>query len=320
LRRQAGDKLFVTLKKIAYILIIVSLNTYICSYLSVKLSARMELRRGYRETRIGGIGFPFIRLMSYIGRDSSTSIWAFMTFIFSLLIWGMVPFTGEIALVDMDLDLIAALLFLLITVILNIACMSRTRYGIIWGQVSKKILYVITLIIPFLISIASLVMVSKTLSLTETVDLQRDHWNAVYQPLGLIISIISVVLIYRVIGLSREGRLGLSAIDRSEGMGLTGAISVFSRYSVVMFMTFLITLLYLGGYKNLLVVRGEIMLGIKFYVLFIFILFASKALGSNISDANIFMRISGKFLIPLSIINFAITLGFFIYRNIYGLA
>ena len=73
------------------------------------------------------------------------------------------------------------------------------------------------------------------------------------------------------------------------------------------------------GYKSLYFIRGDVMLGLKFYILFIFILFAGKALGSNMSDAGVFMRISGKFLIPLSIVNFAVTLGFFILRNIYGL-
>ena len=49
------------LEKTVYVLVIVMLNIYICSYLGAKLSARMELRRGYRETRAGGIGFPAIR-------------------------------------------------------------------------------------------------------------------------------------------------------------------------------------------------------------------------------------------------------------------
>jgi NADH:ubiquinone oxidoreductase subunit H len=231
----------------------------------------------------------------------------------------VVPFTSELLLIDMDSNLMTALLFLMVTVILSITGLERTRYGIIWSLASRKTISVINLSIPFLISVASLILVSRTFSLKTIVDLQRDHWNVVYQPFGLIIAVISVVLILKVLGLNSEGRRGLSSVDRSGGNGFSGTVSRFSRYSIILFMTYLITLLYLGGYKSLYIIRGDVMLGLKFYILFIFILFAGKALGSNMSDAGVFMRISGKFLIPLSIVNFAVTLGFFILRNIYGL-
>jgi NADH-quinone oxidoreductase subunit H len=173
--------------------------------------------------------------------------------------------------------------------------------------------------VPFFVSIASLIMVSRTFNLKGIVDLQRDYWNVVYQPLGFITAVLSIVMIMKLLGLNREGKQGLSAINMREGAGIPWVIYRFSGYSIVLFMTYLMTIVYLGGYKNLYFVRGDVMLGIKFYVVFIFILFAGKALGSNMSDAGLLMRINGKFLIPLSLINYIITMGFFIYRNIYGL-
>lgn len=308
------------LKKTAYILIIVIFNTYICSYLGAKLSARMELRRGYRETRIGGLGFPALRFFSHLGKDNPAGVWGYFLFVFSLLMWAMVPFTVELSLIDMDSNLVIALLFLLTAVILNIAGLDRTKHSLIWGQGSRMLIYRLTLLIPFFICIASLILASRTFSLKEAVDLQRDYWNIVYQPLGFIISVLCTALIMKASGLNRDGRLGLQALNNSEGGGFAPAVSRFSGYSIVLFMTYLITLLYLGGYKNLYFIRGDVMLGIKFYAVFIFILFAAKALGSNISDTRIFMRISSKFLIPLSILNFVVTLGYFIYKNVYGLA
>jgi NADH-quinone oxidoreductase subunit H len=279
----------------------------------------MELRRGYRETRIGGLGFPAIRFFSHLGKNNSAGVWSYFIFIFSLLMWAMVPFTVELSLVDIDSNLVIALLFLLITVILNITGLERTRNGLIWGQGSKMLVYRLTLLIPFFICIASLILASRTFNLKEVVDLQRDYWNIVYQPLGFIITVLCTALIMKAARLNRDGRLGFQALDYGEGGGFTRAVSRFSGYSIVLFMTYLITLLYLGGYKNLYFIRGDVMLGIKFYVVFIFILFAAKALGSNISDTRIFMRISSKFLIPLSILNFVVTLGYFIYKNVYGL-
>ena|GEM_PF-691296 len=306
------------LKKIAYVLAVVLLNTYICAYLGAKLSARMELRRGYRLTRIGGIGFPAVRALSCLSKGSAAGFWSYMVFIFSIIIWGVVPFTAELILMDMGANLLVALILLLITVALNVTGAEGTGYGIVEGRIIRKTVSVLSLTIPYYISIASLVLAGRTLNLKEMVDFQRDYWNIVYQPLGFVTAIFSVIMILKVLGLNREGKQGLSGINRREGPGPAVAFFRFSGYSVVLFMTYLITILYLGGYKNLYFVRGDVMLGIKFYVLFIFILFAEKALGSSMTEAGILMRVSGKFLIPMSIINLAITLGFFIYRNIYG--
>jgi len=310
--------LLIILKKIAYILIIAVVNLYICSYLGAKLSARMELRRGYRITRVGGIGFPAKRFFSYLARGPEIDIWGFLLFVFSLLIWTVVPISADLVLIDIDSSLMAAFLFYLIIIILNLSSQSRTHYGIVFGQMVKKIISVISLAIPFFFSIVSIILLNRTLNLKEIVDLQREYWNIAYQPLGFIIALISVIMVLKVLRLNKKGTPGISSIDELEGGGLSRAVLRFSEYTIVLFMAYLIVILYLGGYKNLYFIRGDVMLGIKFYILFIFILFFEKALGSSISDMRLLMRINGKFLIPMSIINFIITFGFFIYRNIYG--
>ena len=310
--------MLIILKKIAYILIIVAVNLYICSYLGAKLSARMELRRGYRMTRTGGIGFPAKRFLSYLARGQEINIWGFTLFVFSLLIWAVVPISADLVLIDMDASLIVAFLFYLIIIMLNLSSQSGTRYSIVFGQMVKKIISVISLAIPFLFSTASIVLLNRTLSLKEIVDLQHEYWNIAYQPLGFIIALLSTIMVLKVLWLNRKGTLEISGINKREGIGLSRAVLRFSEYSIVLFMTYMLAILYMGGYKNLYFIRGDVMLGIKFYVLFIFILFSEKALGSSVSDTELLMRINGKFLIPLSMVNFIITFGFFIYRNIYG--
>lgn len=310
--------MLIILKKIAYILIIVAANLYICSYLGAKLSARMELRRGYRMTRTGGIGFPAKRFLSYLARGQEINIWGFTLFVFSLLIWAVIPISADLILIDMDASLIVAILFYLIIIMLNLSSQSGTRYSIVFGQMVKKIISVISLAIPFLFSTASIVLLNRTLSLKEIVDLQHEYWNIAYQPLGFIIALLSTIMVLKVLWLNRKGTLEISGINKREGIGLSRAVLRFSEYSIVLFMTYMLVILYMGGYKNLYFIRGDVMLGIKFYVLFIFILFSEKALGSSVSDTGLLMRINGKFLIPLSMVNFIITFGFFIYRNIYG--
>ncbi|MCD4670730.1 MAG: NADH-quinone oxidoreductase subunit H [Actinomycetia bacterium] len=308
--------MLIILKKIAYILIIVAANLYICSYLGAKLSARMELRRGYRMARTGGIGFPAKRLLSYLAGGQEISIWGFILFVFSLLIWAVVPINADLALVDMDSSLIVAFLFYLIIIVLNLSSQSGTRYSIVFGQMVKKIISVISLAIPFFFSTVSIVLLNRTLSLREIVDLQHEYWNIAYQPLGFIIALMSTIMVLKILWLNRKGTLEISGINKREGTGLSRAVLRFSEYSIVLFMTYMLVILYMGGYKNLYFIRGDVMLGIKFYALFIFILFSEKALGSSVSDTGLLMRINGKFLIPLSMVNFIITFGFFIYRNI----
>jgi len=310
--------LLIILKKIAYILIIVAANPYICSYLGAKLSARMELRRGYRIARTGGIGFPAKRLLSYLTRGQEINIWGCILFVFSLLIWAVVPINADLVLVDMDSSLMVAFLFYLIIIVLNLSSQSGTRYSIVFGQMVKKIISVISLAIPFFFSTVSIVLLNRTLSLKEIVDLQHEYWNIAYQPLGFIIALVSTIMVLKILWLNRKGTLEISGIDEREGTGLLRGILRFSEYSIILFMTYMLVILYMGGYKNLYFIRGDVMLGIKFYALFIFILFSEKALGSSVSDTGLLMRINGKFLIPLSIVNFIITFGFFIYRNIYA--
>jgi NADH:ubiquinone oxidoreductase subunit H len=144
------------------------------------------------------------------------------------------------------------------------------------------------------------------------------YWNIVYQPLGFIICLTSIILVIKILRFNKSGAIGAAGFGEHEGNGISRLIMKFSEYTIVIFLIYMTVILYLGGYKNLFFIRGEIMLGIKFYTVFIFSLFTGKALG-NIEDHRLLFRINFKFLIPLALINFAVTLGFFIARNIYGL-
>ena len=306
------------LKKTIYIFIIVALNLYVCTYLVSKLSSRMELRRGYRMTRVGGIGFPAIRFLSYLGKKANMNIWIFLLFIFSLLIWTVAPFDSNLVLVDMDWSLLAAILFIIIIIVLNLAGQLTTRYKLIMGTATRKMIMVLSLTIPVFLSIISVLFVNKSFGFKEIVSLQHVYWNIVYQPLGFIICLASIILVIKILRFNKSGAIDEAGFGEHEGNGISKLIIKFSEYTIVIFLIYMTVILYLGGYKNLFFIRGEIMLGIKFYAVLIFSLFAGKALG-NIEDYRLLFRINFKFLIPLALINLAVTLGFFIARNIYDL-
>jgi NADH:ubiquinone oxidoreductase subunit H len=86
-------------KKMFYILALILVNLYICEYINNKLTARMELRRGYRITRVRGAGFPLVRFFRYLSRDYKINIWIFFIFLLSFLIWSAVPITANLVLI-----------------------------------------------------------------------------------------------------------------------------------------------------------------------------------------------------------------------------
>ena len=87
---------------------------------------------------------------------------------------------------------------------------------------------------------------------------------------------------------------------------------------IVFFLIIILNILYLGGWQGLYIIRGEIILAIKFYIIFVILLVMDKATG-RIDSYSLLVRINWKFLVPVSLVNFIVTFGFFIARDVYNL-
>ena len=305
-------------KKMFYIFTALLVNLYICEYISNKLTARIELRRGYRITRIRGAGFPLIRFFKYLSRDSKINIWTFFIFLLSFLMWSAVPITANLVLVEMDYSLLVAITFYIGLIIILFFNSSRTSYSAIFSEASKKVLILLSFLAPVLFSIVSIVLISKTLSLKEIVNSQYQHWNIIFQPLGFITFFISLFLQLKLLGLSRKSYLSTEIDIGKEGIGLGKIVEKISVYMIVLFLIIILNILYLGGWQDIHFIRGEIMLAVKFYFIFILVLLMDKTIG-RIDSYKLLVRINWKFLIPVSLVNFIVTLGFFIARNEYSL-
>ncbi|GAI39117.1 unnamed protein product, partial [marine sediment metagenome] len=169
-----------------------------------------------------------------------------------------------------------------------------------------------------LFSIVSIVLISKTLSLKEIVNSQYQHWNIIFQPLGFITFFISLFLQLKLLGISRKSYLSTEIDIGKEGIGLGKIVEKISVYMIVLFLIIILNILYLGGWQNIYFIRGEIVLAVKFYFIFILLLLMDKAIG-RIDSYKLLVRINWKFLIPVSLFNFIVTLGFFVARNVYSL-
>lgn len=305
-------------KKMFYIFAVLLVNLYICEYIGNKFTARIELRRGYRITRIRGAGFPLIRFFKYLSRDNKINIWTFFIFLLSFLMWSAVPITANLVLIEMDYSLLVAITFYIGLIIILFFNSSRTSYSAIFSEASKKVLILLSFLAPVLFSIVSIVLISKTLSLKEIVNSQYQYWNIIFQPLGFITFFISLFLQLKLLGISRKSYLSTEIDIGKEGIGLGKIVEKISVYMIVLFLIIILNILYLGGWQNIYFIRGEIMLAVKFYFIFILLLLMDKTIG-RIDSYKLLVRINWKFLIPVSLVNFIITLGFFIARNEYSL-
>jgi NADH-quinone oxidoreductase subunit H len=306
--------MLIFLKKIIYVLIILAVNLYICEYISNKLLARAELRRGYSMTRAKSAGFPVVRLLKYMSKDNRLSLWSYFTFLFSFLIWITVPITSNLILVEMDFSLLTAVSFYIGLVIMLFLDLCSTSYNEVFSEVSKKLLILLSFIGPCLLSIASIVIINKTLNLKEIVNSQHQYWNIIFQPLGFITLFTSSMLQLKLLGISGKNYLSGSIKIGREGTGLVKIIQRFSAYMIVFFLIMLMSILYLGGWQNLYFIRGEIMIAVKFYFIYIILLLLDKAT-SRIDSYRLLVKINWGFLLPLSLVNFAVTFGFSIVRN-----
>lgn len=310
--------MLIILKKVFYIFAILLVNLYICEYISNKLAARMDLRRGYKISGIKGIGFPLVRFFKYISRSERTNIWTFFIFLFSLLIWGVVPITANLILLEIDYSLLVAPIFYIILLILLFFDSGRTSYSDTYIKSGKKILISLSFLIPALFCIASIVLINKTLSFKEIVNAQHQYWNVILQPLGFMTFFISIFLQLKILGLRGKSYLSPGANIGREGTGLGKIIRKFSIYMIVFFLIIILNILYLGGWQGIYIVRGEILLAIKFYIIFVILLLMDKSLG-RIDTYSMLVRINWKFLVPVSLANFIVTFGFFIARDVYNL-
>ena len=310
--------MLIILKKVTYIYLIFGLNIFFCSYFVSKLSARAELRRGYASSRAGGLGYPFISLFKYMSKEHRLGIWEILLFFFSLFIWSVIPFSQSLILIKFDFDIIAVVLFYLVLVFLIMINSYSSSHGFIYNNFVKKFLMVFTFFIPLLFCMASIILINRTLNLKEIVGSQYQYWNIVFQPLGFIAAVTSVLMQLKLLGLTRRNTILYSENSEKEGNGFGGLVSRVARYSIMFFLMVLIVLLYLAGWERLYFINGNMMFAVKFYILFFILLFIDRAT-PKLDDYYYLMSINSRFIIPISAVNFLLTMVFFILRNIYNL-
>ncbi|MDD3776088.1 MAG: NADH-quinone oxidoreductase subunit H [Actinomycetota bacterium] len=308
--------MWLTLKRVLYMLLTLGINLYICSYLISKIPARAESRRGFTLTKAGSIGYPYFKLLKYLSKESRIGIWDIILFLLSLLLWSFVPLTSHIFILDIDSGFLIALFFLWAMLAVQVLA-ANSRHSRISENIFRQAAMAASLLIPAAVSFLSVIMVNQTMDLKELVNQQYDYWNIVQQPLGFLVVLIAAVLLLKVLGLTRKGSALSSRSIEVEGSGLPLAIHRFSKYMIVFCIIVLMNIFFLGGWLDLHLIDGNLFLIVKFYIMLGIIMLVDKAM-PEIDSYKYIVDINWKFLVPVSLFNFGLTLAFLIIRNIYG--
>jgi len=308
----------IILKKVIYIIFIFGANLYLVSFLAGKLNAKMDLARGYVATRARGLSYPVIRILRFLSKDYKVNFWEFLIFFFSFAIWAVIPLSPNLIIVDLDYNMLVGFLFYIIIIFLNLANASRTEHNYIYSNIAKKTVQVLAFFVPVLFCSASIVLFNRTLSLSEIINFQYQHWNVVYQPLGFITVFASILLHFKLLGISLKNPVLYSENIDKEGLGFGRLITRISNYAILFFLIVILNIFYLGGWQQLFFINGEIMFALKFYIVFMILILLDKAT-PRLNSYDYLVSINGRFLLPMSAVNFLFTLVFFILRNIYNL-
>ncbi|MCL5070418.1 MAG: NADH-quinone oxidoreductase subunit H [Actinobacteria bacterium] len=308
--------MLILLKKIAYIILILGINLYIVSFLNNKIVSRIELRRGYKGYKKGGIGFPFSNSLKYLAKEFPFSIWDILIFVFPIVLWSVVPITLNLSIIDSDINLFIALVLYIMLLIFRVFSVSYTKYNFVLSDFLRRIMHMLSLMIPLLFSVLSIIILNKSLDFNVIVNSQYQYWNIIYQPVGFVVFFISILLQIKLLNLSEHNQfLYLDNINK-EGEGISKLAARFSSYLIIFFLITLTNILYLGGWQKFYMISGDIMVAVKFYLIFVLLILFERAI-SNISSMNKLLNLNYKLLLPLSIVNLVITVVFFILRNVY---
>ena len=304
--------------KVLYLFLIISINLYIGAYLVNKISSRSEHRRGFSMGKAGGFGYPAFKMLKYLEKSYKINIWQFLLLFLSFFIWAIIPFSTWLVLIKIEGDLIIALLFYMMLIFIFLINSSRSSYETIYHNVSRNVLMAYSFEIPVIFCISSLVLINRTLNLKEIVGFQYQFWNIVYQPLGFVVFFTSIFLQIKLFSLTKTNNLIFRKNSEKEISGFGRFILRVANYNIFYFLIVLIIILYLAGWQNVYFLNGNILFILKFYIIFIVILLLDRAT-PLLDDYKYLISINWKFLIPVAVANFLLTLVFFILRNVYSL-
>jgi len=310
--------MLILLKNIGYLILIIGINLFVISFLNNKIVSRMELRRGYKGYKRENVFFPFVKSLKFISKENPFSFWDILIFIFTMIFCCIIPISLNISIIDSSYSVLMAITVLILIIIFKIFSVSYSKYDFIISDFIKKINQIVSYIIPLLFCILSIIILNKSFDFKVIVNSQYQYWNIIYQPIGFVIFFISILLQMKLLNFSESNQFLLSGNINKEGEGISKLIARLTNYLIIFFQIIMLNILYLGGWQKFHLINGNIMSGLKFYIILLLLMILEKSI-SGISNFKKLINLNYKLILPLSVVNLIITIIFFVLRNVYSI-
>ncbi len=290
------------------------LNVLILIWLERKVSGRIQSRMGPMRTGRHGWAQTIadtIKLLvkeDIIPRGVDRWLWVLapaVVFTPALMVWVVVPF-GRTWIVS---DLNVALIY--VAAASSLAILGVFMSG--WGSNNKWSLYgamraaaqLISYEVPAVLSLVGVAMIAGSLSLQGIVAAQHRVWFIFLQPLGFIVYLISTMAeLNRTPFDLTEAESELVAGFNTEYSGLRWAFFFLGEYANLLAASAIAATVFLGGWSGPFL-PGIVWFILKTYFFVILILWIKWTMPRIRVDQ--LMDVGWKFLIPLSLVNIALT-------------
>jgi len=316
------DTIAVLIKSIVMVLLLLGASAYM-TFCERIVMARMQLRLG--PTRVGPLGLlqPIADGIKLLAKESfqPANIDAFtywlapgISLTIALFIFVLIPVGGTVEIAGHPValriaDVNTGILFLLAFSSLAVygvvlaGWSSNNRYSLLGGL--RGTAQMISYEVPMGLSLLTIPLVAGTLSLSEIVDAQKDHWFVWTNPISFIIYLITAFAeTNRAPFDLPEAEHELTAGYHTEFGGMKFAMFFMAEYINILAVSSIATTLFLGGWRG----PGNIPVIwflLKIAIFVFFFMWVRATLPRFRYDQ--LMRFGWKVLVPIATINLIIT-------------
>jgi NADH-quinone oxidoreductase subunit H len=309
----AGDTARLIVGLVA-VMALVAVNALFLIWMERKVSAHMQLRLGPMEVGWHGAIQTIADALKLIGKELITPeevdrpvylLAPIVVFLPVLLCFLVIPFSSSLIIRDMNVGLVLILAFSTLSVlaILMGGWASNNKYAVFGAirSVAQNVAYEI----PLLISVMSVIIMVRSLRLTDIVAAQQSYWFILVQPVAFILYVTCATAeTNRAPFDLPEAESELVAGFHTEYSGMRFGLFFLAEYTNMFIVSAVAAVLFLGGWHGPFL-PGVVWFLLKVYAM-IFLLMWFRWTFPRVRFDQL-ITFSWKVLIPLSIANLIIT-------------
>lgn len=323
---EIGTLVFITIK----ILVVFGLLMLTVAYLTLlerKVLGHMQIRLGPMYAGWHGILQPIADGIKLFFKEDIITAQADKLFYFLspalsivpvLLMFAVIPFGDQTTLFGLLKEPVSLRITGIgIDILFIFALSGLATYGVVFGGWSQNNKYallggvreaaqLISYEVAFTLSVFGVILLTGTLDLYKIVEMQKDVWFIVYQPVGFLIYLTAAVAeLKRVPFDLPEAESELVAGFHADYSSMKFAMFFMAEYASIVACSCIGTVLFLGGWNGPSILPPFVWYLLKVFAL-IFVIIWLRGTYPRLRYDQL-MKFGWKFLIPLSFVNIFVT-------------